>query len=150
MGIGGWVTQNWFNIFSAIGIIGSLWFAAISLRSEAKTRRVANLLTLTQNQRALWSVFYQGLQLSRILDASADIVSFPVNRGEEIYTGALIHHLSATFRAMQSDLTIKPEGLRLDVREFFALQNPKAVWEKIKPFQDSDFVAFVDDCLSKG
>ena len=147
MEIGGWVTQNWFTLLSAVGIIGGLWFTAVSLRSEAKTRRIANLLTLTQNQRELLKVFYHNLELTRILDPSADIKSLPVNQGEEIYTSALIQHLSSAYRAMQSDLTVKPEGLRLDVGAFFTLPIPKIVWGKIKQFQDADFVRFVEDCL---
>ena len=149
MGIWGWISQNWFDLFSAVGIISGLWFTAISLRSETKTRRIANLLTLTHNQRELLQVFYKNLELTRILDASADTASPPINRGEMIYTSALIQHLSSAYRAMQSDLTVKPEGLRRDVREFFELPIPKAVWEKIKPFQDRDFVEFVEDCLTE-
>jgi hypothetical protein len=149
MEIWGWISQNWFNLFSAVGIISGLWFTAISLRSETKTRRIANLLTLTHNQRELLQVFYQNLELTRILDASADTASLPVNRGEKIYTSALIQHLSSAYRAMQSDLTVKPEGLRRDVREFFELPIPKAVWEKTKRFQDRDFVAFVESCSAE-
>jgi hypothetical protein len=149
MEIWGWISQNWLNLFSAVGIIGGLWFTAISLRSETKTRRIANLLTLTHNQRELLQVFYQNLELTRILDASADTASLPVNLGEKIYTSALIQHLSSAYRAMQSDLTVKPEGLRRDVHEFFELPIPKAVWEKIKRFQDRDFVAFVESCSAE-
>jgi len=149
MGIWWWISENWFDLLSVVGIIGGLWFTAISLRSETKTRRIANLLTLTQNQRELWEVFYQNVQLTRILDSSADIASTPINHGEEIYTSTLIQHLSSAYRAMESDLTIKPEGLRRDVGEFFALPIPKAVWEKIKRFQDVDFVAFVEQCLTE-
>jgi hypothetical protein len=41
--MGQWISENWFNLFSAVGIIGSLWFTAVSLRSDTKTRRIANL-----------------------------------------------------------------------------------------------------------
>ena len=149
MGIGGWISQNWFDLFSAVGIISGLWFTAISLRSETKTRRIANLLTLTHNQRELLQVFYQKLELTRILDATADAASPPVNRGEKIYTSALIQHLSSAYRTMKSDLTVKPEGLRRDVREFFELPIPKAVWNEVKKFHDSDFVLFVESCLTE-
>jgi hypothetical protein len=143
-----WLAQNWFDLLSVIGIVGGLLFTAISLHSEAKTRRVANLLTLTQNHRELWKVFYQNVQLTRILDASADLSSAPVNRGEEIYVNVLVQHLSSVYQAMKSDLTIKAEGLRRDVRNFFALPIPKCVWEKLKPLQDQDFARFVEDCLN--
>jgi hypothetical protein len=147
MDIGVWLSEHVFDLLSAVGIIGGLVFTAVSFRSEAKTRRVANLLTLTHNHRELWKVFYRNLDFSRILDASSDIKSLPVNQGEQVYVNALIQHLSSVFRAMQTDLTIKPKGVRRDVRAFFALPIPRAVWEKLKPFQDADFVAFVEDCL---
>jgi|ERR1017187_4082021 hypothetical protein len=149
MVIGEWFLQNWFNLFSVVGVIGGLIFTAISVRSDTESRRITNLLTLTKNQRELLQVFYQKLELSRILDASADTESLPVNRGEKIYTSALIQHLASTFRAMKSDLTVKPEGLRRDVREFFALPIPKVVWQHMRNFHDSDFVIFVEKCLKE-
>jgi hypothetical protein len=149
MEFSGWIAQNWFNLLSAVGIVGGLCFTGFSLRSEAKTRRTANLIALTQNQRELLEVFYQNLEMTRILDDSADIASLPVNRGEEIYTSALIQHISSAYRAMQSDPSIKPEQLRFDVQEFFRLPIPKTVWGKIKKFQDADFVRFVDDCTAE-
>ena len=149
MGIGDWILQNWFNLFSVAGVIGGLVFTAISVRSDTETRRIANLLTLTNNQRELLQVFYQKLDLSRILDGSADTESVPVNRGEKIYTSALIQHLASTFRAMKSDLTVKPQGLQRDVRDFFGLPIPKIVWEEVKDFHDSDFVMFVENCLKE-
>jgi hypothetical protein len=148
MEIGGWISQNWFNLFSVVGVIGGLLFTAISVRSDTETRRIENLLTLTNNQRELLQVFYKNLDLSRILDASADTESVPANRGEKIYTSALIQHLATTFRAMKSDLTVKPEGLRRDVHDFFGLPIPKIVWQEVKNFHDRDFVNFVENCLT--
>ncbi len=147
MGFWGWVAENWFNLLSVAGIVGGLCFTGFSLHSEAKTRRVANLLKLTASQRALMEVFYKNLSMTRILDPNADVNALPVNQGEEIYINTLIHHLASAFRAMQSDLTVQPEGLSQDVRTFFSLPLPKAVWKKAKRFQDRDFVRFVETCL---
>jgi hypothetical protein len=149
MGLLGWVEQNWFDLLSAAGIVGGLWFTAIGLHSEAKTRRIANLITLTENHRELMAVFYQNLEPSRILDPSANVTGSPVSRGEEVYINALIQHLSSVYRAMQSDVTVKPEGLRLDVNEFFRLPIPRFVWNKNRPYQDKEFVAFVESCLNE-
>jgi hypothetical protein len=38
------------------------------------------------------------------------------------------------------------EGLRGDVAQTLARPVPKAFWEKIKKFQNEDFVAFVESC----
>ena len=142
-----WVAENWFDLLSSVGIIGGLIFTAVTLHSETKTRRVANLLTMTQNHRELWKGFYRNVEMTRILDPAADPKSSPVNRGEEIYIITVIQHLAAVYRAMRYDLTIRPEGMGRDVGSFFSLPIPKWVWDKIKPFQDKDFVAFVDECL---
>jgi hypothetical protein len=72
MEIGGWASQNWFNLFSAIGIMAGLSFTTYSLRSETKTRQIANLLTITANHREIWKEFLNNPKLARIRDASAD------------------------------------------------------------------------------
>jgi len=36
-------------------------------------------------------------------------------------------------------------GLKKDVREFFSLPIPRAVWNEMKSYQDSDFVRFVEE-----
>lgn len=36
--------------------------------------------------------------------------------------------------------------MRWDVAWFFSLPIPKAVWEKLKPLQDEEFVAYVEEC----
>ena len=149
MEIWDWIVQNWFDLLSAVGIIGGLVFTAVSLRSETKTRRIANLLSLTENHRELWKVFYQNVSLTRIRDPLADIKSLPVNQGEEIYVNVLIQHLASAYQAMLSDLTIKPERVHQDIREFFALPIPRFVWEKLRPMQNREFVEFVDECLKE-
>src|SRR5260370_13915588 len=143
MGIADWLAQNWFSLLSAGGIISGLWFTAASCRAETKARRIANLLTMTQNHRELWRDFYHQPQLARVLDASVDVALQPVTRDEEIFVIAVIQHLYGVFQAMRSDLTIKPEGVRQDARGFFSLPIPKAVWDNVKPLQDEDFTRFI-------
>lgn len=148
MGIGEWLAQNWFDLITNIGTIGGLFFAAFSIYEDVKARRVANLLTLTQNHRELMKVFYRDTDLARVLDASASVSKQPITLAENAYVTVMIQHLSGVYRAMRTDLTIKPEAMRLDVRAFFLLPLPKTVWERTKEFQDRDFAAFVDSCLN--
>ena len=148
MTIGGWIADNWFELLSSAGILGGLWFTAVSLHSETKTRRVANLLTVIQNHRQLWTGFYSNPQLARVLTASVDLGGSPVTREEEGFVKLVIQHLNGVFQAVQNGLVIKPEGMRRDVSSFFTLPIPKAVWEQVKVLQNDDFVAFVDACLN--
>lgn len=141
-----WIIEHGFTLLNAVGVVGGLLFTGISLHSETKTRRVANLLTLTQNHRALWSEYFRNPQLARVLDATADTGKHPVNRDEEIFVNLVIQHLSSVFHALRDELVVKPEGLRRDVWWFFSLPIPLVVWERAKVLQNDAFIAFVEQC----
>lgn len=142
-----WLTENWFNLLSSTGIIGGLCFTAVSLRSETKTRRVANLLTITANYRDIWKEFFHSPKLSRVIDPRADVVKKPVTSEEELFVGLVISHVNSVFYATNDELVVKWEGLRRDVGQFLSLPIPKAVWHKTKPLQNQDFAAFIESSL---
>ena len=146
MEIGDWVAANLFNLLSAIGVIGSLWFTAVSLRSETKTRRVANLLTITASHREIWSEFLKNEKLARVRDANANILKQPVTDAERVFVTFVILHMGSVFHAMSDQLVVKVEGFRRDIAQFFSLPVPRDVWEKSKVLQNDDFVAFVESC----
>jgi ligand-binding SRPBCC domain-containing protein len=146
MEIGGWVSQNWFNLFSAIGIIAGLCFTAFSLRSETKTRRIANLLSITANHREVWKEFLNNPNLARICDTTANLTKQPITDTERVFATLVILHMNSVYYAMNDQLVVEYEGLRRDIDGFISRPIPKAVWEKIKPFQNDDFVAFVESC----
>ena len=141
-----WITENWVTALNAVGVVGGLFFTAASFRSEARTRRIANLLAITRNHRDIWSDFYRRPELARVLDASTDLTKRPVTREEEIFVNLIILHTSSAFYAMKDKLVTKVEGLRRDVRWFFSMPIPSAVWERVKEFQNGAFVAFVEQC----
>ena len=142
----GWLVENWFTFLNATGVIGGLFFTAISLRSETKTRRIANLLTITAHHREVWKEFINHPELARVLDASADLIRQPITRDEEIFTNIIFLHISGAYYAMQDELVIKLEGLRRDVAQFIALPIPQKIWEATKLLQNDDFVKFVEAC----
>jgi len=148
LGMGGWVAEDWFNILSALGIIGSLLFTSVSLRSETKTRRIENLLTLTQSHRELWSQLFSHPKLARVLDPKADVSAQAITIEESYYVNMIIQHLNSAFEATKSGLVIKPEGITEDVRWLLSLPIPHQIWEKLRPLQNDDFVAFIDGCLA--
>jgi len=147
MGIGEWISQNWFSLFSSAGIIGGLWFTAVSLRSETKTRRVANLLVITANHRDVWKEFFRSPELARVIDPLADVSKQPVTPAEEFFVHMVISNTSSMYEALKDELVTKQEGLRRDVKSFFSLPVPNAVWSKTKLLQNQDFAAFIDSSL---
>jgi hypothetical protein len=141
-----WIADNWVNILNAVGVVGGLFFTATSIRSGAKTQRVANLLTVTSNHRQIWNEFSSRPELARILDASVDLTKQPVTQDEAEFVNSVILHLASVFYAMKDGIVVKLKGLRQDVCAFFSLPIPQAVWEKSKVFQNDDFVKFVESC----
>lgn len=141
-----WLADNSFNLLSAVGVIGSLWFTSVSLRSETKTRRIANLLTITANHREIWKIFLTDKDLARVRDASADTTKQAITDAERVFVTFVIFHMNSVFYAMSDQLVIKVEGLRRDIVQFFSLPIPREVWENIKVLQNDDFVAFVESC----
>ena len=148
--MGEFLAANWFNILSAVGILGSLLFTFSAIRADTKTRRVGNLLTINDNHREIWTEFLNNPELSRVLDSSCDAPSVGITKKERIFVTLVILHLNSVHYALTDHLVINMEGLRQDVAVFFALPIPKTVWEQSRILQNRDFVAFVEECRDLG
>lgn len=146
MGIWGWVANHVFEILGAVGVVGSLLFTAVSFRSEAKTRRIANMINFTANHREVWKVFLNNKELTRVLDPVANLSKQPVTHAEKTFVTFVIAHISSVHYAMTDQLVVKWDGLRRDIAQFLSLPIPREVWEKIKLTQNDDFVVFVESC----
>jgi len=146
MEIGEWLANNAVELLSAFGIVGSLLIATMSFHSEAKTRRIANLLSITSNHRELWKAYLSDKDLTRIRDTTAKTGKQPVTEAERIFVTMVIQHLNTVYYAMNDQLVVKVEGMRRDIAQFLSLPIPREVWEKIKVLQNDDFVAFVESC----
>ena len=138
--------QYWEILVSAAGVIVALIFDGWAALTEAKTRKVANLINLTTNHREIWFTFLNDRELLRVRDPQATIETAPITLKEEIFTVAVVLHLASSFAAEKNHLTIKEEGLRLDVSNFFSQPIPEAIWEKVKQYYNDDFVAYVESC----
>jgi len=142
-----WIGQHWFDLVQSAGIIASLLFSAYTIRKDERARRIGNLIAVNEDYRHIWREFYDRPELSRVLKRDADLNKEPISAEEWLFVKMLILHLDTVRRAMKARMFVKIEGLQQDVRELFALPIPKAVWEKIKSFQDADFVSFIEMAL---
>ena len=138
---------GWGFIIQTGGIVGALLLNCFALFLDARSRRVGNLIHLTQQHRELWERMYTHSALVRILDPAPDLTALPVSADEELFVVFVILHLSNTFYAMRAGFYPKPHGLRKDIQLFFSLPIPRAVWEKVKELQDEPFVRFVESCF---
>jgi hypothetical protein len=142
-----WIGGHWFDLLQSAGIIGGLLFAAHTLRKDERARAISNTIAINEQYSRIWHEFYERPALARILKKDADVNRQPVSGEEALFVKTLILHLDTVRRAMTAGIFTEIQGLRKDTRDFFTLPIPKAVWEKITPFQDKDFVAFVESAL---
>lgn len=146
MGFFPWLTQNGFDLLNAFGIVGGLLFTGYSLHSETKTRKVANLLAITEAHRNIWKEHFKNPQLARVLAPFVDLTKEPITRDEEIFVNLVIQHVSVVFQTTRNELLFDLEGLRRDVASFFSLPIPQAVWGRLKVMQNDQFIAFMEAC----
>jgi len=82
-----------------------------------------------------------------VIEASADIPGQPVTDEEEFFVQMIIANTSLMYEALKDELVTNQEGFRQDIRSFFSLPVPNAVWTKTRLLQNQDFAAFIDSSL---
>ena len=144
-----WISQHWFDLVQTIGIVGGLLFTAFAARKDEWERKITNLIALNDRHDYIWSKFYDRPELARILKKDVDLNRQPISDEEFLFAKMLIIHLDTVRRAAKAGVFVEIGGIKSDVREFLKLPIPKTVWERIKPFQDADFIEFVETALGK-
>ena len=139
--------QSLTPFLNAAGIVGGLLFTALSLRGETKARRFANLLTLTQHHREIWSQLLERPELARVLKADAELTATPVTEAEGVFVNLLVLYMNSVYAATRAGFFKAPEGAAQDIRELLSRPIPKAVWNEIRGLQDQGFVSFVEGSL---
>jgi hypothetical protein len=142
-----WLSAHWFDCLQIIGLVGGLLLTAYTIHKDARARQISNLIALNQRHDDIWRTFYERPQLSRVLEHGVDLSKQPISDEESLFVTMLFLHLDTVRRTAKAGMFIEIRGIRNDLRSFIKLPIPSAVWEKLKPFQDEDFVAFVDGCL---
>lgn len=142
-----WVAEHGFDLVGVVGITSSLLFTAVAFRKDDQSRRISNLIAIKQQYRDIWQEFYDRPSLARVLKADANLNQTPVSNDEFLFVKLLILHLDTVHRAIKTGTFVTLEGLQDDIAQFFTLPIPRFIWEKLRPLQDVDFVAFVEDCL---
>jgi len=143
-----WVQNNWSNAVGAAGIIGGLWFTAASFRQEAKAKETANILTLSQQHRELWSKAQERPELARVFLPGADLAR-PATIAEEEFLNLVLVHFETGWQMAKEGTVLTREVLARDICGFFSLPLPFAVWEKTKATRNPKFVRFVARAIER-
>ncbi len=147
MGIGLWLAEHWFSLLQSAGIIGSLIFTGASLRIDARARRTSNLIAISRQHRDIWTEILRRPDLLRILSPRGRVETAKISESEEAFVTLLIHHLASAYDGIRFGLITELDGLQRDVAQFFALPIPRKVWERIRPYQNMEFVRFMDHTI---
>lgn len=142
------MSQHWFDLLQTLGIVGGLLFTAYTVRKDERARKISNLIATKQQYREIWEKLYWHPKLFRVLQNSVDLKGQPITDEEWLFVKLNIFNLDTIYRSMESGMFVQLEGMRKDVREFYSLPIPRAVWERLKPFQDEAFVKFVEGALA--
>ncbi len=145
-----WILEHWFELLQTVGVVGGLLFTGYTLRKDEKAGKVSNLIAINAQYGRIWNEFYARPMLHRVLRTEVDLSSEPISDDEYLFVKMLIFHLDTVRRAMEAGVFVEIERLRKDVHAFFAFPIPRVIWDKIKPFQDEDFVEFIERCLRPG
>jgi hypothetical protein len=128
--------------------MGSLWLTAAAAIREAKAREIENLLTIAQNHRELWSGVYLRHELDRIFQPDVDVEANPVTVAEKEFLNLVMVHFQMGWRIAKAGGITTLTELANDVRGFFTLPLPRAVWEKTKANRNPRFVRFIERALN--
>jgi hypothetical protein len=144
-----WILEHWFDLFQTLGIVGGLLFTGFAILKDERARKISNMIAVKQQYRDIWEKLYWHPKLFRVLKDDVDLRNQPVTDEEWLFIKFNIFNLDTIYRSMKSGMFVHLEGLQKDVKEFYSLPIPQAVWEKIKPYQDAEFIEFVESALKK-
>lgn len=139
-----WLFQNGFELISALGIVASLLFTALSFRESTQSRKLENLLEFTTRHQAIWSEWERRPELRRVLDKAPDLKTTPINSAESQFVVRLILHLHSWYHASKDGEVSDFRGVQSDIAGFFELPIPAIIWEEKQVFYDAGFVDYVE------
>lgn len=138
---------HYLESFEGLIVTLGLLLTAYTIRKDERARRISNTLIIYERFDQLWGKIFSNTDLERILKEDVDLQKQPVSAQESVWVKMMLLHLDVVRRASREGMFIKLEKLKFDVRQFMSRPIAKAVWERLKPFQDNEFIVFVEDCM---
>jgi hypothetical protein len=142
-----WLGGQFVTLLETASAVGGLLLTAYTISRDTKERRLSNRIALSERHSAIWKEFYERPGLSRVLKPKLDLKAEPVSEEERLFVKLLILHLDTVHQASRGGLLTKVEGLTKDVRDFFSLPIPATVWQWMKPYQNTNFVSFIETSI---
>jgi hypothetical protein len=126
----GWLEGNWFSAVQSLGIVGGLFFTAVSSRQASRSGRVSNVLALTAQHRDLWSEMHRRPDLGRIFQVEVDFLLEPMTPAEEEFLNTVFVHVNAAWELARLGPLVNLKALRSDMGHFLAHPLPRLAWQR--------------------
>lgn len=143
------LAQYLLDLFQTLGPVGGLLLTAYTIHREGQARRIANLIAITERHGQIWEQLFQNPGLSRVRKRDVDLEKQPITEEERVFVKMLIVHLDTVRQAIKTGMFVRIDGLKQEIRDFFQLPIPRAVWESVKPYQNAVFVMFIETNLTR-
>ncbi len=140
---------HYLDSFEGLIVTLGLFLTAFTIHKDERARKIANMLAIHERYDRLWTRLFTNPELQRILKKDVDVNRKPVTDEEMLFVKMLFLHLDTVRRATHEGMFVKLQGLKRDVADFMSLSIPRSVWQRIKPFQDDDFVEFINECVGE-
>lgn len=145
-----WVDSNWFNVIQTVGIVGGLSLTRAAANREARAKEIENLLALSEQHRELWKEIPRRKNMARVFQRDTDPLSTPATVEETEFLNLVIVHFQTGWCIAKTGGLMTLAEMKADVRNFFNLPLPCAVWENTKHSRNKAFVRFVEKAMKSG
>jgi hypothetical protein len=135
-------------VLQSVGILAGLLTTAYTIRKDSEVRRIETLFTLTKGHREIWSELLDRPELARVLSAEVVLEEGPITEVERRFVLFLILHAATSYEATKYGTNFAEPSVQRDLRNFFRLPIPEAVWKEFKAYQPPDFVEFVEAAIA--
>lgn len=133
--------ENWIEVGSAVAGLITILLGILTYQSgkeKAKQERAKFNFSVDKSYDRIWSKYEENPKLSRITADSVDLKKQPVTLSEERFVLAMLTHITSTMKAIELGTYAEPEGMELDIVDFFTKPVPRAIAKKTLKFQSKE------------
>jgi len=113
---------------------------------EGRSRKVGFLMEINERYQDIKSAVLDNPKLSRVFKHLPN-KKLNITPKEKAFAQKVINHIYMIFFTVKEG-QLKPfKGMENDIRNILSYTIPRIVWKEMKPFQDDDFVEYIESLL---
>lgn len=138
--------SNITDLFQTIFIVVGFYFTAKTFMEEGRSRKVEFLMGINERYQDIKTAVLDNPELDRVFK-NIPSKNLAITPKEKAFAQKVINHIYMIYFTVKEG-QLKPfKGMENDIRNILSYTIPSIVWKDMKPFQDDDFVVYVDGLL---